>query len=263
MKLESNRTYIMGILNVTPDSFSDGGSYISPAMALDRALRMVEEGADIIDIGGESTRPGAVPVSADEELRRVLPAIEAIAGRVPVPISIDTYKASVARAALSAGAAIVNDVWGFKRDPDMCGVAAEHGCGVILMHNRCNMDYQDLLADISADLLESVDIARSAGVSEDRIWLDPGIGFAKTREHNLAVMRSLDRIVQLGYPVVLGTSRKRFIRDTLKAEPDDVLEGTIATCVLGQQQGCRILRVHDVREVKRAAAMVDAILYER
>jgi dihydropteroate synthase len=256
------RTLVMGILNVTPDSFSDGGRYNSLKRAVDRARRMVEEGADLIDVGGESTRPGHVPVSLEEELERVIPVIEALVREVDVPLSVDTYKAEVARQALEAGAHMINDVWGFKKDPDMARVAARFDVPVILMHNReTPAVYDSLLDDICRDLMESVRIAREAGVREARIILDPGIGFAKTYEENLEVMRRLERIVELGFPVLLGTSRKSMIGHALDLPVDQRVEGTAATVVLGIAKGCRIVRVHDVKEMVRVARMTDAILY--
>jgi len=256
------RTLIMGILNVTPDSFSDGGKYVKVEEAVRHARQMVEEGADIIDIGGESTRPGHQRISEDEELRRVIPAVEAVAAALPgVPISVDTYKAGVARRALEAGAHMINDIWGCKEDPKMAETAAEFGCPIVLMHNRRETRYDRLITDIIGDLLESVRIARAAGVDDHNIVLDPGIGFAKTREHQYAVMRHLDRICALGYPVLLGTSRKSFIRSTLGVTTDDALEGTAATVALGIRAGCSIMRVHDVKAMKRVAAMCDAIMY--
>lgn len=254
-----NRTLIMGILNVTPDSFSDGGRFLSPETAAARARQMVEEGADIIDIGGESTRPDSELVSLDEELSRVIPAVQAIARESDVPISVDTYKAEVASQALDAGAQIINDVWGFKEDPDMAKVAARYGCPVILMHNRKDTEYRNFMADVVADLLESVKLARESGVSDDLIILDPGIGFAKSHEQNLVLLNRLKDLAILGYPLLLGTSRKRVIRHTLDLPPDDVVEGTAATVALGISQGCRIMRVHDVKEMKRVAVMCDAI----
>lgn len=257
------RTIIMGILNVTPDSFSDGGRYDAVDAAARRAREMAAEGADIIDIGGESTRPGHDSVSVEEELRRVIPVIRAVRKAVELPISIDTYKSETARAALEAGAHIVNDIWGFKRDPHMAAVAAEYGCPVILMHNRERLDYADMVPDAIADLRASVARARSAGVAEENIWLDPGIGFAKGYDGDLTMMGRLDEIARLGYPVLLGTSRKSFIRRTLGVEVSDTLEGTAATQVLGIVQGCQIIRVHDVRQMKRVAAMTDAIVYKQ
>ncbi|GIO88232.1 dihydropteroate synthase [Paenibacillus faecis] len=256
------RTLIMGILNVTPDSFSDGGKYNDPERAVRHALQMVADGADLIDLGGESTRPGHQPVSEQEELERVVPVVEALHREAPhIPISVDTYKSRVAREALKAGAHIINDVWGFKADPQMAAVAAEFGCPAILMHNRDNRNYADLLRDVADDLLESVSLARAAGVKEERIILDPGIGFAKDYNENLLVMRNLDRLMDLGYPLLLGTSRKKFIRTALDLPTEEVVFGTAATVALGIAQGCQIVRVHDVKEIKRTALMCDAIMY--
>lgn len=260
--LKGKKTYIMGILNVTPDSFSDGGKYHRLSNAIDHTAQMIKDGADIIDIGGESTRPGAEPVSLEEELERVLPILEELTVRFDVPFSIDTYKAEVARQALEKGAQIINDVWGAKKDPEMAKLAARTGAPIILMHNRQDRNYTNLMADIMNDLQESIDLVLQAGGSEEQIILDPGIGFAKTYEHNLAVMRQLEQLVQLGYPVLLGTSRKSMIGKTLDLPPEERLEGTIATICLGIMKGCKILRVHDVKEVARAAKMMEAMLYE-
>jgi dihydropteroate synthase len=257
------RTLVMGILNVTPDSFSDGGRYLNVEDAVARARQMVEEGADLIDIGGESTRPGHAPVSAEEEQARILPVIRALAGSIGVPISVDTYKADTARRALEAGAHILNDIWGLKGDPKMAAVAAEFGCPVIVTHNRSDTDYADFVPDVLEDLRQSIDLAREAGVKDDRIWLDPGIGFAKSYEQNLELMGRLDELTALGYPVLLGTSRKTFIRNTLGLPADDVVEGTGATTALGIAQGCQIVRVHDVKANKRIAQMTDAIVYRQ
>lgn len=256
------RTLIMGILNVTPDSFSDGGKYDDPERAVRHALQMVEDGADLIDLGGESTRPGHIPVSEEEELERVIPVVEALHRKVPhIPISVDTYKAKVARESLKAGAHIINDIWGFKGDPHMAAVAAEFGCPAILMHNRNDRIYTDLLQDVVDDLMESVRIAKEAGVRDEQIILDPGIGFAKDYQENLRVMKELDRLMELGYPMLLGTSRKKFIRTALDVETaDQVVFGTAATVALGIAQGCQIVRVHDVKEIKQTALMCDAII---
>lgn len=254
------RTLIMGILNVTPDSFSDGGQYVSIDTAIQRALQMVAEGADIIDIGGESTRPGFAKVSEEEELRRVIPVIAALREAVPVPISIDTYKAEVARQALEAGAHIINDVWGGLADPRMAAVAAQYDCPFIITHNRVDMNYTDYIPDVLADLQACVDQALQAGVRKANIILDPGIGFAKTHEQNLQLMNQLRLIADLGYPVLLGTSRKSMIGNTLQLPPEDRLEGTAATIALGIAQGCGIVRVHDVQAMKRVAVMTDAIV---
>nr|WP_238323146.1 dihydropteroate synthase [Gorillibacterium massiliense] len=256
----SARTQIMGILNVTPDSFSDGGRFLQVEAAVERAFAMAAEGADIIDVGGESTRPGHAQVEAEEELARILPVIEALSrAGLSKPISVDTYKAEVARLALSAGAHIINDIWGGKKDPDMLNVAAEYGCPIILMHNRMDMNYGDFLEDVVRDLLESVELARQAGVREEQIILDPGIGFAKTHEMNLAMMANLDRITGLGYPVLLAASRKSTLRWVLDLPADDIVEGTLATTVMGIMQGAGIVRVHDITANKRAAQMADAV----
>ncbi|BBW98124.1 dihydropteroate synthase [Geobacillus icigianus] len=256
----SKKTLIMGIVNVTPDSFSDGGRFYDIENAVKHAKRLVAEGADIIDIGGESTRPGADRVPLDEELRRVIPAVKAIAKAVNVPISIDTYKAEVARQAIEAGAHMINDVWGAKADPDMARVAATYGVPIILMHNRRDMAYRELISDMIADLQESIRIAKGAGVKEENIILDPGIGFAKTVEHNLEVMRRLDEFAALGYPLLLGTSRKRFIGHVLNVPVEERMEGTGATVCLGIVKGVHIVRVHDVLPIARMAKMMDAML---
>lgn len=256
------RTLIMGILNVTPDSFSDGGQYNSVDKALQHVATLVQDGADIIDIGGESTRPGFVPISAEEEIERVVPVIQAIRDRFPsVPLSIDTYKARTARAALEAGVHILNDIWCLKYDPEMAVVAAEYECPVILNHNRQDNHYDDVMADVIRDLLESVEIAYAAGVKKEQIWLDPGIGFAKNYEQNLDVHARLDQLNALGFPILLGTSRKKFIREALQMNVDEIDEGTISSNVLGIAQGSQIVRVHDVKAMKKAALMADTLLY--
>ncbi len=255
-------TKIMGILNVTPDSFSDGGRYVDPEQAVQHALQMMEDGADLIDIGGESTRPGYQPVTVDEELRRVIPVIEALHRAAPhIPISVDTYKAEVARQAIRAGAHIINDIWGGKKDPEMLKAAAELGCPIILMHNREDMNYGDFAEDVVRDLQESVSLALKAGVDEKRIILDPGVGFAKNGPENLQIMTQLDRLVDIGYPVLLATSRKKFIRTVLDLPVDDIVEGTAATVAFGIAQGCQLVRVHDVKQIKRTVTMCDAMLY--
>lgn len=261
--LRDSRTLLMGILNVTPDSFSDGGLYMNVEAAVRRAGQMVEDGADIIDIGGESTRPGHVPVSAEEEMNRVLPVVRAVREAVGdrALISIDTYKSEVAREAIRAGADIINDIWGLKRDPGMASLAAEAGCPVVLMHNRETAVYDDLMADVLDDLRQSIDIAKRAGVRDEQIILDPGIGFAKSHDENLIVMNHLEKITALGYPVLLATSRKRVIRHTLNLPTDDLVEGTAATVAIGIAKGCRIVRVHDVKPIKRTITMCDAIVY--
>jgi dihydropteroate synthase len=258
--IDLSKTVVMGILNVTPDSFSDGGSYNGIDQAVHHAERMVLEGADIIDIGGESTRPGAQKVDEQEELNRVIPIISAISKAVNVPISIDTYKSEVARQALDAGASIINDVWGAKADPKIAEVAAEYNVPIILMHNRNDRNYSSLMDDIVTDLADSINVAKKAGVSHDKIMLDPGIGFAKNYEQNLTVMKHLDRIVEMGFPVLLGTSRKSFIGLTLNLPVEERVEGTGATVCLGIAKGCKVIRVHDVLEMKRMVKMMDAML---
>lgn len=253
------RTYIMGILNVTPDSFSDGGRYISMAEALHHAREMVEDGADILDIGGESTRPGHTPVSQDEELSRVIHIIRAIRNEIDVPVSIDTCKAEVAEEAIKAGAAMVNDVWGFKKDPEMAAVAARYGVACCLMHNQERPEYDNLLQDIDAFLRSSVDIALSKGVKKEKIILDPGIGFGKTYEQNLEVLRHLEYFKQAEFPLLLGTSRKSVVGNALKLPVDQRREGTLATSVIGVSKGVDFVRVHDVKENIRACRMADVI----
>jgi len=254
------RTFLVGILNLTPDSFSDGGSYNSVEQAVNRAKQMVSDGADIIEIGGESTRPGHVPVETTMELERVIPVLDALIPAIHVPISIDTRKAEVAEIVLSKGAAIINDTSRFKDDPGLARVCAKHGAVCCAMHSRDNMDYGDFLLDVIAELNESVDILRSAGVTPDKIILDPGIGFAKNAEHNLEIMQNLSLFTALPYPIMLGTSRKRFIGHVLDLPVEERLEGTIATSVLGVQHHCAFIRVHDVKENKRAIMMADAIV---
>lgn len=254
------KTYIMGILNVTPDSFSDGGKFNNLEIAIKHAKEMVAEGADIIDIGGESTRPNHKAVSKEEELRRVIPVIEALSKEIDIPISIDTYKGEVAEKAIKAGAALINDVWGFKKDPYIAEVAAKYNVPCCLMHNRDNTDYKNLMEDVLNDLKESLDIALKAGVKPENIMVDPGIGFAKTYEQNLIVMNHLEDLATLGYPVLLATSRKSMIGNALDLPSDQRLEGTIATTVLGIMKSCDFVRVHDVKENRRAAIMTDAIV---
>lgn len=251
----------MGILNVTPDSFSDGGRHNRKDLALRHAQELAAAGADIIDIGGESTRPGAEPISESEELERTIPVVEAVAREIDLPISIDTYKSTVARVAVSVGATIINDIWGAKKDPQIAKVAAETKLPIILMHNRRQRDYVSLMQDIKNDLQASIQIAIEQGVTKDQILLDPGIGFAKNLEDNLKVMRHLDEIVAMGYPVLLGTSRKTMIGQVLNVPVNERIEGTAATVALGIAKGCRIVRVHDVKEMKRVAQMMDAMLY--
>lgn len=275
------RTYVMGIINVTPDSFSGDGlvevsseAYVD--LAYQQALQFVDAGVDILDVGGESTRPGASVVSLQEEMDRVIPVVKRLADSFDVPVSIDTYKAQVASAALDAGAQIVNDVWALRVDPKVADVVSEYGVPVILMHNRSKpsnaeiqdrlggryigIEYDDLIEDIKKELIESVDIAHQAGVSDEQIILDPGIGFGKTVRQNLEILNRLDEIRSLGYPILLGPSRKSFIGYTLDLPPDNRIEGTAATIAIGIDRGADIVRVHDVREMVRIARMTDAIV---
>lgn len=254
------RTYIMGILNVTPDSFSDGGKFNEVDAAVKRVKELIEDGADIIDVGGESTRPGFKVVDVDDEIERVVPVIKAIKEHFDIPVSIDTYKAKTAEAAIKAGADIINDVWGFKKDKDMAKVAAKYNVPCILMHNREEKPYEDIMKDVNMDLIESINLALEAGVHRDNIILDPGIGFAKTFEENLFVMNNLEKIKALGFPMLLGTSRKSMIGLALDLPVDKRVEGTVTTTVMGIMKGCEFVRVHDVLENKRAAVMTDKIL---
>lgn len=257
-----DRTLIMGILNVTPDSFSDGGQYLTIEHALKRVSEMIDEGVDIVDIGGESTRPGFTPISSEEEQERIIPVIQAIKQHFPqLILSVDTYKSVTAEAALQAGAHIINDIWCLLYDEKMADVAAKYRCPIVLNHNRKSANYTDVIQDVCDDLMNSVAIARRAGVPDSSIWLDPGIGFAKNYEQNIAVHAQLDKLNQLGYPILLGTSRKKFIREALQLEVSEISEGTLASNVVGITQGCQIVRVHDVRAMKKAAQMTDAFIY--
>lgn len=253
------RTYIMGILNVTPDSFSDGGRFNDIETAIKHAKKMVADGVDIIDIGGESTRPGHNVVSEEEEIKRVVPIIEALKRELEVPISVDTYKGKVAELAIKAGAAMINDVWGFKKDIHIAKVAAKYNVPCCLMHNRDNRKYNNLMVDILTDLEESISIALKAGVKRENIIVDPGIGFAKSYEDNLKTMNNLDKLNGLGYPVLLGTSRKSMIGFAMDLPVSERLEGTLATTAIGIMKGCEFIRVHDILENKRVCVMTDAI----
>ena len=277
-----SRTYVMGILNITPDSFSGDGllagkeqpDYVQ--LALEQARRFVAAGADILDVGGESTRPGSQPVTLEQELERVLPVVRALVAELEVLVSIDTYKAQVAEAALEAGAQMVNDVWGLRADPNLAAVVGRFKVPVILMHNRSSwvhaevkerlggryigMEYQNLLEDVKRELLESVALARAGGVPDKRIILDPGIGFGKTVEQNLELIDRLGEIRELGYPILLGPSRKSFIGYTLDLPPEQRLEGTAAALAVGIDRGVDIARVHDVTAMVRVARMTDAIV---
>ena len=256
----NKRTYIMGILNVTPDSFSDGGNFNSVDKALQHAKAMINEGADIIDLGGESTRPGHNYVDVDEELRRVIPVIKKLKEELDTPISVDTYKAKVADESLKLGVEMINDVWGLRKDKDMANVIAKYDAHVCIMHNQDNTEYdKDIMESIKDFLSESINIAIEAGIDKNKIVLDPGIGFGKTYEQNLEVLKRLGELKELGYPILLGTSRKSVIGNTLDLPPKERVEGTIATTVLGVRDGVDIVRVHDVEKNLRAAKMADAI----
>ena len=253
------RTYIMGIVNVDPDSFSgDGLRNADDAIA--KAKRFVAEGADIIDVGGESTRPNAIPISIDEELRRVIPVIEKLAKELPVPVSIDTYKSEVARRAVAAGARIVNDVWELRRDPKLARVAAEAGVPLIISQNQRESRFQDFFPELIASLKRSVQVALDAGVDWNNIIIDPGIGFGKTAEQNVEIVRRLAELKTLGRPILLGTSRKSFIGHVLDLPADQRLEGTAATLAIGIANGADIVRVHDVAQMVRVVRMSDAIV---
>ena len=275
-----SRTYLMGILNVTPDSFSGDGIITkgdAVQVAVEQARNFLACGADILDVGGESTRPGSAPVNADEEMERVIPIVRALKNNFPEAIlSIDTYKAQVAEEAIRAGAQIINDVWGLRADDGLALVAAKYKTPIILMHNRSNpasveirekfgnayigAEYENLIEDVKRELLNSVELARKAGVAESHIVLDPGVGFGKTREHNLELIDRLNEIRELGYPILLGTSRKSFIGFTLDLPADQRVEGTAATVAVGITRGADIIRVHDVKEMARVAKMTDAIV---
>lgn len=255
-----HRTYIMGILNVTPDSFSDGGKFNQMDAALYHAEEMIRDGADIVDVGGESTRPGHTVISDDEEISRVAPVIEAIKSRFDIPVSIDTYKGKVTEVALKAGADLVNDIWGFKFDHKVAELTAQYGAACCLMHNRSEPTYQDYLNDVVADLKECVRIAKDVGISDDKIILDPGVGFGKTYQMNLEIINHVDVLHSLGFPILLGTSRKSVIGQTLNLPTDQRVEGTLATTVVGVLKGCAFVRVHDIKENKRVIQMTEAIM---
>ncbi len=269
------KTYVMGIINATPDSFSGDGLKTLGA-AVEQGMRMEADGADILDVGGESTRPGSTPVAREEELERVIPVIRALAQEVSIPISIDTYKSDVARQALDAGASIVNDVWGGRMEPEILRIAAERNAPIVLMHNRSKpkdatqeerlggryigIEYDDLLEDVKRELQESINAALTAGVQKENIIIDPGIGFGKTVEQNLELVRRFDELKTLGYPILAGPSRKSFVGYTLNLPPEERLEGTLAAVTLCIQKGADIVRVHDVREAKRTVTLADAVV---
>lgn len=255
------RTYIMGILNVTPDSFSDGGSFIDVDKAVAHAKKMVAEGADIIDIGGESTRPGSQEVGAEEEIRRVLPVVKKLVDEIDVPVSVDTSKAVVAEEVLKVGAHMINDVWGLQRDPEMAAVVAKYNVPVFVMHNQIGTEYKtDIMEEIKLFFQQTIDIALKAGIAKENIILDPGIGFGKTPEQNILVMSRLEELNEIGYPILLGTSRKSMIGKILDLPANERVEGTLSTSVIGIMKGLDILRVHDVKENTRACMVTDAIV---
>lgn len=257
----TGHTYIMGILNVTPDSFSDGGKFNQIDAALKHAEEMIRDGADVIDIGGESTRPwGYTKISDEEETGRVVPVIEAVKKEFEIPISVDTYKSGVAEAAAQAGADLINDIWGLKYDARMAEVIAKSGLACCLMHNRDNTEYRNFMEDVKQDLRETIALAKAAGIADDKIILDPGVGFAKSYENNLEVIRRLKEFNELKYPVLLGTSRKSVIGLTLDLPAAERVEGTIVTTVMAVEAGCMFVRVHDVKENHRAIQMAEAIL---
>ena len=256
----TKETFVMGILNVTPDSFSDGGQFNTIETAVAQAKKMVADGAKIIDVGGESTRPGYTRISGEEEIARIVPVIKALLKEVPAIISVDTYKAHVARAAIEAGAHIINDIWGAKADSQMATVAAELNVPIILMHNRKTAEYNEFFTEFIADMNESIAIVKEAGVPDHHIMLDPGIGFVKSLAESIETMQRLDDLVALGYPVLLATSRKRMIGSILDLPVEERVEGTAATCAFGVQKGCHMMRVHDVLEVARTVKMIDALV---
>jgi len=254
------RTYVMGILNRTPDSFSDGGKYTDLNGAIEHCLSMVADGADIIDIGGESTRPNAVTVDVDSEIERVVPLIKAVSQKINIPISVDTYNAKTAECAIKAGANMVNDVWGLMADNQMADVVAQYNVPVCIMHNKKTTEYENLIFDILKDLEKSIDLAIKSGIKNENIIIDPGVGFGKTYEQNIEVMKNLESFKTLGYSILLGISRKSIIGLTLDLEPSQRLEGTIALNTIGIMKGADIIRVHDVKQGKRSAIMTDRVV---
>lgn len=258
---ETGHTYVMGILNVTPDSFSDGGKWNDRDRALRHVEDMLEQGADLVDIGGESTRPGYEKISDQEEIARVTPVIEAVKARFDVPVSLDTYKAHVAAAGIEAGADMINDIWGLKYEEAMAEIIAGSDLPCCLMHNRAQAEYGRFMEDVAAELAQSLQIAKEAGIREDRILLDPGVGFGKSYENNLEVIRCLKELQALGYPLLLGCSRKSVVGLTLDVPISERLAGTLVTTVFGVLGGCMFVRVHDVKENVQAIRMAEAVLY--
>ena len=256
-----HETYVMGILNVTPDSFSDGGKYNGMDQAMEHARQMVEDGADIIDVGGESTRPGHIMITDEEEIARVTPIIEKLKKEFDVPISLDTYKGNVAKEGIKAGADLINDIWGLKYDDILAKVIAENDVACCLMHNRKDTNYKDFLTDVVEDLQETIDIAQNAGIKKDKIILDPGIGFAKTYEQNLIMLKNLSSLHKLNFPLLLGASRKSVVGLTLDLPADERVEGTITTSIMAVLADYDFVRVHDIKENLRAIKMAEAIKY--
>lgn len=259
-EFDTSKTHIMGILNITPDSFSDGGKFNTVENALRHTEQMIKDGADLIDIGGESTRPGHTKIGESEEIERVLPVIEAIRLRFDIPLSVDTYKSAVAKAALEAGADLINDIWGLKYDEKIAEITAKYNACICLMHNRENPVYTDFKADVISDLKESIAIAKKYGIADDRIITDPGVGFAKTLEENLFITNNIDSLKTLGYPYLLGASRKSMIGLSLNLQSSERLEGTLATTVIACMKGAMFVRVHDIKENRRVIDMTEAVI---
>lgn len=258
---DNGKTYVMGILNITPDSFSDGGKWNDMDRALSHVEDMMREGMDILDIGGESTRPGYTLLGEEEEIARVIPVIRAVKERFDVPVSLDTYKSGVAKAGIEAGADLINDIWGLKYDNKIAHVIAESGLPCCLMHNRKEADYQNFMQDVGADLAETLRLAENAGIGAKQIILDPGVGFGKTYAHNLQIINALEELRIFGCPLLLGASRKSVVGLTLDLPVTERLEGTLATTVIAVMKGCSFVRVHDVKENVRAIRMTEAVLY--
>lgn len=259
--IHGDKTLIMGIVNVTPDSFSDGGKYAIPDAAVTHACELVKQGADVLDIGGESTRPSHEPVSFEEEWRRLEPVLKALSGQVSVPLSVDTYKAKTAANAIEHGVTVINDIWGGLADPDMLKVVADAKCTYVWMHNRSTPAEGSAFATLVDETRDGIERCLEAGIAPARLWIDPGVGFGKTHQQNLTVLRRIEEYCGLGYPVLLGTSRKSVIGNTLNVPPDDRLEGSLATVALGVAGGVRCVRVHDVRATVHTCRMVEAILH--
>ena len=257
----SEHTYIMGILNVTPDSFSDGGKYNQVDSILKRVEQMIQEGAHVIDVGGESTRPGYTLLSEEEEINRIAPVIQKIKDKFDIPVSLDTYKSKVATAGIQAGVDLVNDIWGLKYDDKMAGVIAESKLPCCLMHNRKNTDYKNFIQEVAADLADTIHIAENAGITDDKIIIDPGVGFAKSYEQNLQIINCLEEFHMFGYPILLGTSRKSVIGLTLLLPAEERMEGTLATTAMAVMKRCEFVRVHDIKENARLIKMVEAIMH--